>query len=363
MEYAKKYPGGSKSRVNKAGDAVRNNMATSEDLHVIDEWRAAHRSVLNTFQAVLRNRTSGNRIAVAQRHKRKRTIFDKLDRLPKMELSRMDDVAGCRLIFKNIEALTSFRSNFHKARFDHKLRNQVDKYNYIKEPKNTGYRGIHDVYEYNVRSKVGKDLTGLYVEIQYRTLVQHSWATAVEVIGFVTENQPKFQKGDDRYMLAMALASEILARAHEGVKGPKPEMLDRDLVQQFLMFDNELNLIKTLRGLNAANKAVSEKRNAILIFGKSGSLDVRTFRDATDALRALFDLEKQFPDQDIVLVKADRSDDVRLAFKNYFSDARDFIKLVESGCEKLSGSTNKKSKQPKNVESKGAPISRPVSSE
>jgi len=335
MNQERQYPGGSKSRVNKAGDAVRRGIAIDNDFLVIDEWRAAHRSVLNTFQAILRNRTKGKKIAVAQRHKRKITIFDKLQRLPKMELSRMDDVAGCRLIFKSIDDLISFRGNFHKAKFDHKLRNTPDKYDYIKFPKHTGYRGIHDVYEYNVRSEIGKGLAGLYVEIQYRTLVQHSWATAVEVIGFVTENQPKFQKGDDRYLRAMAYASEVLARAHEGLKGPTPEISDHDLVEGFLSLDKELNLIKTLRGLNSANKAVSEKRNAILIFGKSGSLDVRTFRDAPDALRALFELERQFPDQDIVLVKADKSDDVRLAFKNYFSDARDFIKLIESGCEKL----------------------------
>ncbi len=36
-----------------------------------------------------------------------------------------------------------------------------------------------------------------------------------------------------------------------------------------------------------------------------------------------------------MLVRADTSDDVRLAFKNYFSDARDFIRLVEAGCSKL----------------------------
>jgi hypothetical protein len=41
------------------------------------------------------------------------------------------------------------------------------------------------------------------------------------------------------------------------------------------------------------------------------------------------------PDRDIVLVRADTSDEIRLAFKNYFSDARDFIRLVEIGCTKL----------------------------
>ncbi len=332
------FPGGSKSRVNRAGQNIRDGVATPEDLHVIDEWRAAHRGVLNTFQAILRNRTRrtrGTEITVAQRHKRKRTIFDKLLRLPGMQLARMDDVAGCRLIFKNLKELYSFRIAFHRARFKHERRNDLDKYDYIKHPKETGYRGIHDVYEYDVNSDVGQKLSGLNVEIQYRTLVQHAWSTAVEVIGFITESQPKFQKGDKRYEHAMALASEILARAHENLKGTFPDISDRDLASSFLALDNELGLLRTLRGLNAANSAVSDKRNAILIFSNTGELEVRSFRDAPDALRALFVLEREMPDRDIVLVRADTSDEVRLAFRNYFSDARDFIRLLESGCEKL----------------------------
>jgi putative GTP pyrophosphokinase len=330
------YPGGSKSRVNRAGQNVRTGQASADDLHVIDTWREAHRGVLNTFQAILRGRTRGSNISVAQRHKRKRTIFDKLDRYPGMQLARMDDVAGCRLIFRKIDDLYAFRKRIHRAHFDHTLRNEIDKYDYIKRPKETGYRGIHDVYEYNVRSDVGRRLAGLYVEVQYRTLVQHAWATSIEVIGFITESQPKFQKGDKRYEHAMALASEILARAHERFKGPFPDMNDRDLVQEFLALDQDLGLMQMLRGLNAADKTISDKRNAILIFSPTGELEVRAFRDATEALRSLFQLEKQMPDHDIVLVRADTTDEVRLAFRNYFSDATDFIRLVEEGCTKLS---------------------------
>ena len=152
-------------------------------------------------------------IIVAQRHKRRSTIFGKLDRYPEMQLARMDYVAGCRLIFSDVRMLYSFREHFHKARFHHKRRNDADKYDYIKHPKVTGYRGIHDVYVYDVNSLIGRHLKGLMVEIQYRTKIQHAWATAVEVIGFITESQPKFQEGDTRYLDAMALASEILARA------------------------------------------------------------------------------------------------------------------------------------------------------
>lgn len=329
------FPGGSKSRVNRAGEAVRGGNPTQDDLRVIDEWRAAHRGVLNTFQAILRNRTRKTGITVAQRHKRKRTIFDKLKRFPGMQLARMDDVAGCRLIFKRIKDLYAFRTNFLRARFNHELRNKLDKYDYIKAPKDTGYRGVHDVYEYDVKSEVGRKLAGLNLEIQYRTLVQHAWATAIEVIGFITESQPKFQQGDKRYEHAMALASEILARAHENLTGAFPDVPDRELVAEFLALDGELGLLQMLRGLNAANRSVTAKRNAILIFSESGELEVREFRDAPDALRALFELERQMPDRDIVLVRADTSDEVRIAFRNYFSDARDFIRLLDDGCTRL----------------------------
>lgn len=337
MINAVKFPGGSKSRVNRAGDNIRNKSATLEDLKVIEEWRAAHRGVLNTFQAILRTRTKGTSVTVAQRHKRKNTIFDKLQRLPDMQLARMDDVAGCRLIFRSIKELNKFRDTFHKAKFNHKRRNEPNKYDYIKTPKATGYRGIHDVYEYDVNSESGKSLAGLYIEIQYRTLVQHAWATAVEVVGFITESQPKFQQGDKRYEYEMALASEILARANEGLKGPFPEKSDREVLEEFLKIDKELSLLKTLRGLNQAKSEVSNKKNTILIFSDKGELEVKSFRDATEALRTLFLLEEQMPHNDIVLVRADSSDEVRLAFRNYFSDAREFIRLIDTACAKLSG--------------------------
>ncbi|PIQ99966.1 MAG: (p)ppGpp synthetase [Nitrospinae bacterium CG11_big_fil_rev_8_21_14_0_20_45_15] len=335
--HALSFPGGSKSRVNKAGNNVRNKQPSPEDWMVIEEWRAAHRAVLNTFQASLRGRTRSTKIVVAQRHKRKSTIVGKLDRLPEMQLARMDDVAGFRLIFPSINDLCLFRQKFHKAKFKHRLRNEIDKYDYIKCPKQTGYRGIHDVYEYDVNSEVGRPLKGLLVEVQYRTFIQHSWATAVEIIGFITESQPKFEQGDSRYQNAMALCSEIIARSHEDSNGPFPELEDKVLVEEFLEVEKELSLLKTLRSLRAVKEQATVNRNAILIFSKFKKLEIRTYPLATDALRDLFKLEKEMPENDIVLVKADKSEDIRLAFKNYFSDVNDFVKLIEKGCQDLSG--------------------------
>lgn len=330
------FPGGSKSRVNRAGHNVRSDSATIDDMRSIEEWRAAHRAVLNTFQASLRSRTKNRDIVVAQRHKRKNTIFNKLHRHPRMDLSRMDDIAGCRLIFNSIDELYEFRREFHKARFRHRRKNDVDKYDYMKAPKSSGYRGVHDVYSYDVRSRNGERLKGLLIEIQYRTLVQHAWATAVEVIGFITENQPKFQEGDRRYIDCMVYASEILARFYENSRGVLKDLTNEQVLNNFRQLDSEINLLRTLEGINLTETGATKNRNTILVFKPDGSLIVHTYRDSTEALEHLFKLEKQNPDYDIVLVKADSSEEIRLAFRNYFSDAREFISLLSRARSELS---------------------------
>lgn len=331
------FPGGSKKRVTAAGERLRSGNATPDDLLVIEDWRAAHSVALNNFATILRTRTRGLEISRAQRLKRQKTIVDKLDRFKKMKLVRMDDVAGCRLIFESVEALRDFRKTFHGASFDHKLRNAGDlgKYDYINSPKSTGYRGVHDIYEYCVNSSRNRHLNGLYIEIQYRTLVQHAWATAVEVIGFVTESQPKFQKGDKRYEHAMVLASEILARAQEGTFGPLPGISDRDLLAEFVALDKELSLLRMLRGLSESNTELSTKRNSVLNMAPDGTLSVQSYRDAADAVRALFQLEREFPENDVVLVRADSTEEVRLAFKNYFSDVNEFLRLIDDGVARI----------------------------
>lgn len=331
-----KLPWESKTRVDKAGEAVRNSHATPQDLNIIDSWREAHRHVLNTFQAILRTRTRGSNIVVAQRHKRKRTIFGKLQRYQTMSLSRMDDVAGCRLIFPDIQSLHQFRATLHKANFKHRIRNGVDKWDYIKKPKLTGYRGIHDVYEYDANSEHGKPYKGLLIELQYRTATQHAWATCVEVVGLITESQPKFQEGDKRFEKILALASEMIARAIENAHSCFPELSNHDLIHSFFELDKEINFMKLLRGLNTANNEVTGKKNVILIF-QDENLEVRTYRDSTEAIKSLFALERENPAKDIVLVRADTSDEVRIAFRNYFSDATEFVRLIDRSCETLGG--------------------------
>ncbi len=139
-------PGGyTKGELDRAGERIRAGQASPGDLPMLDNWRASHLYVINTFQAALRARRTrfpkGNLVTIAQRLKRRPTIIDKLSREPGMSLSRMHDIAGCRLIFADVTTLQEFRKGVLSSRARHELVGGVDRYDYLRNPKQSGYRG------------------------------------------------------------------------------------------------------------------------------------------------------------------------------------------------------------------------------
>jgi putative GTP pyrophosphokinase len=331
-------PWGSKGSLNRTGEKLRlGHELNDEELYILESWRGAHSYVLNTFKPLLWSRIRGNNIVLAQRLKRRATIIDKLHREPHMELARMDDIAGCRLIFEDIAKLEEFRRKFHKSKFNHKLKHErdVDKYNYIERPKASGYRGVHEIYIYNVNSEGGRPLNGLYVEMQFRTLCQHAWATAVEVVSRVTENQPKFNRGDERHKEFFRLASEIIARTVEERKSCCHELNNKNLVIKFKDLDSQINVLRFLKNLPIVEQASRVKNNVILHVNAEGKLTVHKFANVKTATDSYFELEKSNPNDDIVLVRAKTFDAIRSAYRNYFQNTTEFLKYIDDGLKSL----------------------------
>jgi putative GTP pyrophosphokinase len=321
----------SKSAVDRAGVLIRLGQFTDDVTAVVENWRASHNYILNTFQANMRSKIKGKEIYFAQRLKRKVTIYDKLVRESTIRLSRMNDIAGCRLIFKNISELNEFRYKYHTSRFNHIIQKDIEKYNYITNPKNSGYRGIHDVYSYGAYSHSAAKWDGLSIEIQYRTSVQHAWATAVEIAGHITNNQPKFNRGSSDYIRFFQLSSEILARRYENKNSCLPEMSEKQIIDEIKKLEVELGIIKAFIGLNKATQQFKDSKYVILVYSRlENILNVYANNKSQQAFKKLFELEKQQDlFQDIVLVRADKTETIKNAFRNYFSDAKEFINLIE----------------------------------
>ncbi len=338
----------SRNRVNKAGKSIRLRIFTADDIAIIENWRAAHSKVLRDWQATLRTRCKESETVFAQRLKRKTTIFDKLTRHSNMQLSTMHDIAGCRLIFENMKNLNEYRNKLHNSPWvKHKRRRANEEpypYDYVKKPhpSNSGYRGIHDVYEYISRKGRSDAWDGLLVEIQYRTKAQHAWATANEITGSMTGNHSKFGRGTEKQHEFFRLASEIIARTEEDTKSCYPNLTNEELYKSFNDIEEDTRLLKSLVDLKIISQSGDErfsilKQNIILIYTKNDN--ITRFHNYTTlplAQKKYFELEKEYGETaDVVLVRAPTEANLKQAYKNYFSDARDFVHLVKTGLVKL----------------------------
>jgi hypothetical protein len=144
-------PAYSRGQVNRAGEILRNGLASTNDLDfatdVLTNWRACHGYPLNTFQATLRRKLRGISPSafVAQRLKRSPSIISKLQRFPEMQLARMQDIGGLRAVVPALSHVKRLVSSYQSSRFLHEL---VSTRDYIASPKTSGYRSVHLVYRY-----------------------------------------------------------------------------------------------------------------------------------------------------------------------------------------------------------------------
>lgn len=328
----------SKGRVNRAGEKVAARKANSDDLEVMENWRTSHAYLLNTFQATLRNKAKNKSIIVAQRLKRRPTIVGKLRRFPQMRLARMQDIAGCRVIVDSLGELEQYREQMHGARFKHiRKAAEEDRWNYIKNPKVSGYRGIHDVYEYRAKVAGGEPWNGLSLEIQYRTKVQHAWATAVEVAGLVTHNNPKFDQGSPDVLEFFKVSSEILARFYEGCKSCYPDFSTKALLTKLKETDDRTHILRLFDQIKIVQgKKEVQRKNSILVLRPRGNLaadeiglEIYTFDNIFDATDKYHELELELEGRaDVVLVKSDSMDSIQTAYQNYFGDTSEFTSLL-----------------------------------
>lgn len=352
-------PPESKRSVNRAGEAIAQNTATIADVTLVDQWRASHAYVLNTFQIFFKRRIADNnpQIDFAQRLKRRNTIIDKLQRRTETgdrlvnDVTSMQDFAGCRLIFPDMESLNAFRVFIHSAEKTrsvyHVLKHpdNSEKFNYVESPKWTGYRGIHEVFVHRPRphrrgEDVAKPWRNLLCEVQYRTRIQHAWATALEISDFLDGERTKFAleaANASPRVKFFRLVSELLARFHEGAAQALPEMSIEELRHEITQLDEQLGIMDRLRAMRAIEDFPQLKRHNVLNVFKDETgapcLEVFVFGNSVDAIQKSQELESTERSLNAVYVASDRPGELRRAYKNYFNDPLDFVELVASALQ------------------------------
>ncbi len=187
-------PRESRNQINKAGAILIADNPSALDLgwalNLANRWRACHAYPINTFQATLRTKLRAYREdpIAAQRLKRMPTIIDKLKRYPAMKLTTMQDIGGVRAVLGSVKGVYRLVGEYKdSSRLSHELTDHKD---YIRAPRSEdGYRSVHLIYRY--KNKQAPNYDGLRIEMQIRTKLQHTWATAVESIGFIPRGLPR----------------------------------------------------------------------------------------------------------------------------------------------------------------------------
>lgn len=339
MQWA--IPENSRERVNAAGRTLVGGLGnTFDDMDryldayaVMSNWRASHQFPLNTFKINLRERARSidENAFVAQRLKRAPSIIAKLSRFPKMRLTQMQDIGGCRAVLSTLHDVTLLRNALKSSRIKHRLVNEKD---YIAEPKDDGYRGIHLVYRYVSDRK--ETYNNHSVEIQIRTNLQHAWATAVETVGTLIGQGLKADQGEKIWLDFFALVSAAFA-IREGVAGQRdlPELqtilrkMERDLhvIDRLTAFQRVMKaaIADPERRLAAYFLMVLDARNEEV---KVQSYASNEFNRATAEYKRVEEEAK--PGVDAVLVVADSAHALRVAYPNYFGDTSLFIAELQS---------------------------------
>jgi hypothetical protein len=306
---------------------------------VISNWRASHHRPLNTFYVTLKNRAekiSASAI-VATRIKRLESIGKKLILQPKMRLSQMQDIAGCRAVMPDIEAVRALEREYRTSSFSHVMKSSKD---YIANPKKSGYRGVHLIYRYKLRKPSPHE--GLRVEIQIRTQLQHYWATAVEAAGTFTNQALKSSQGSADWQRFFALMGSYISFMEGSTPVPDtPTDLVR-LKHDTRLLASKLHVINILRTYSATLRHFGKiaKMKYYLMELDPDEQTVRlhpfTANQTKQANDEYTEYEKNIPagsNRQVVLVSVDSVQALRQAYPNYFLDTTRFVDLVRDAID------------------------------
>jgi hypothetical protein len=342
----------SRSEVDAAGAELIREQGDTEELGdyldrygdalaIVNNWRSSHGFPLNTFQVNLRRnaRRVSPRFLLAQRIKRLAAIELKLERLHRWRLSQIQDIGGCRVVLPTVYHVNRLVEIYNQSHSKHTLHHMDD---YITTPRSSGYRGVHLIYQYKSDRANTRAWDNLRIEIQLRSQVQHTWATAVETVGAFVGQALKSSEGEDRWLRFFALMGSVLALREKTSPVPGTSARMSDLRREIREINAELDVPGRLRGYtNALNvpSMMRAKRRGLRMFlmvldTRAETMHVRGFtmserQEATDAYLAEERRIASLPGSQAVLVSVDSLAALQRAYPNYFADTRAFIRAVQ----------------------------------
>lgn len=331
----------SRSKIDRAGDILASDdddlFKYFEAYSIMDNWRASHAFPLNTIQMTLRRRSRqiDKNAIIAQRLKRAPSIITKLTRENSMKLSRMQDIGGCRSIVTDVKDVYALLNRYQRSQDRHEIATLKD---YITDPKDSGYRGIHIIYKY--KSDRNNAYNNQRIEIQLRTHAQHAWATSVEIAGIFTNAPLKSSIGPKDWLAFFKWASSAFSLT-EGTNCLHPDLEPSEILLNFKKIETKLNALEGLERFSNTHRLLSrltsskEEYFLLILDSDKNETEVMKFYNMLSANVVYAEKEKKFRDSnliDVVLVKSENIENLSKAYPNYFVDTKEFIEISRNLC-------------------------------
>ena len=338
-----------REEVDAAGQALieepsNNPLSTEDTFTIVNNWRSSHAFPLNTMQMYLRNKSNqvDPKNLVAQRVKRLSSITSKLRRFDWLRFSEIQDIGGCRAVVKSATHVEKLVQAYHSSQIKHRL---VDSDNYISNPKKSGYRGYHLIYEYHSDKKT--TYNGLKIELQIRSALQHIWATAVETVGTFTQQALKSSQGEKDWLRFFALMSTFFASKEKEPIVPNTPQGHRQLLEELANYADKLDVINRLYAYGRALEIVGDKTTfmnvryfLLELDPQERTIGITGFRSnrLDEASMAYLYAEQKLDEKtggDAVLVSVESLESLRRAYPNYFLDTSRFRREVQTALENV----------------------------
>ena len=322
--------------VKRAGEIIAGDVPWTDEtaprireaFQIANNWRSAHAFPMRSLRSsvIWYMRDNGIEGLTAARLKRMQAIRRKLRRIPQ-SLNQLQDLGGCRVILPSIADVDALTSSL-RTKIRHEIRNED---NYIESPKDDGYRSHHLIFSF-----CGEDSASIHngrrVELQVRTKLQHSWATAVEAVGLFRGEDLKGHRGSNDWLRLFMLMSAEFAAA-ERCPLPMNSMAQHARIREIQRLEKKLDAtavldhvgngirgtdIEMARGYKPTHYLIRYDHSTKMVHVEPHDLPMSATLSYDNA--EAFDNKSGQDTQNIVLVEVDKIENLKAAYPNYFGD-------------------------------------------
>lgn len=177
----------------------------------------------------------------------------------------------------------------------------------------------------------------MLLELQIRTKLQHSWATAVETFGLYTGTSLKSNQGKESHLDFFRIVSALYAiKERQPVAENLKDLEMKELMVRCYNLDNSLKITHKLRALSVTLSDVERNKfNAkyyiLYIKLKERRLSITPFSSHDEASLSYSTLEKDIEEGKtaVVLVSVDDLKELRKSYPSFFLDTNEFINTID----------------------------------